>query len=380
MEGLARQAGVGVGTVYERWTDRSDVIRDVVESLMSPNVLGAMASVTSAPFEERLSFLYDSDDGRSVLKSVAETLFAVRDDDDIAEIAMEVVESLVALLSGHEWGEDADAMTWWLTVLAIGWGTLLLGEMKLPPMGPDLRTLANTTACTIDVSLRGSVEPPAVQVAEAKEEDEIARKILTTARDMLAHGDEASLTFTTRAVGRAAQVSMKALYRRYGSRAELIQRVLLSDMNADRFGWSDELLEVLIHPNPVVSAAEVLARTLRRVYEDQAAARMLLEVTVAARADATVRTGVVTQVRAAAEARTELIRQLQDAEVVTRTLTPEGLSWFTQAVPIGVRLLAAVGRVPTDAEVVPAMLGVCGRIVWPDQASGKRSPVTESNR
>ena len=153
---------------------------------------------------------------------------------------------------------------------------------------------------------------------------------------------------------------MSSLYRRYGSRTELIYRVLLTDLNEARFSWSNEILDVLDHPDPASRAADTFLAVLKRVYENPHDAHRLLEVTVAARTDPDLLALVTGQIASAVDARTDLIRRLGEAGVVDERISASALAWFIQALPIGVRLLSSIGIVPESETARDGFAAICG--------------------
>lgn len=358
IEAIARAADVAVGTVYERWSDRVDLLKDTVTETMFPELRETLGSIGALPWDARLEMLLDSEEGRTALRTVAELLFIARDHDDLGPVAHESTGMLSMMLSSREGPRLGSGLNWWLTVLSVGWGTLALGDMARVPISADVARVVRGSSSPRVRESAVTVETPPSPVVEGEDAtDEVAANLVAVARVMLA--GEADREFSAREVGRVAGVSMNALYRRYGSRADLIRKVLMTDMNEARFAWSEEFLAALCHADPAVPAAEVLTRTLRRVYEDEASMRLLLEVTVAARTDEKIMDGIVGQIRAAVESRTELVRRFHDAGVLSEEISAECVSWFIQAVPIGVRLLASTGAIPDPDVMGEGLLEVC---------------------
>lgn len=353
VEALSRAADVGVGTIYERWDNRVGILDDVIGSRIVDRLrrLGVEADTLSSP--ERFRNLFDSDDGRECLAFASDVLFAVRDIPDLGHHANEIVALVRALVDYDEVVHEVEPLAWWLTALAIGWGILHTGEVGLPPIADAVIFALTGSGQPSDAddsrAMPGEIRPTTeVSVVD----DDVSAAIVEVAREMLSSEDGSA--FTAREIGRRAGVSKGTLYRRYGSRADVIRKVLLNDMDEERFAWSKEFLEVVSGDDPVNGAASAMGRTLRRVYEDEPTMRRLLEVTVAARTDDSIKAQVLGHVRAAVDERRVVITGLQEAGVLKSGVSAEALSWFIQAVPIGTRLMAATGFPPEDKTVVEA--------------------------
>lgn len=357
VEAVARGADTAIGTVYERWNDRLDLLTDVVGETLLPRIRDQVAQSLGLPFDERLDFLLDSPGGRDILFIVAEVIFAARDHPTLIPLANEAVAALeVAVASGTKSGRGAQ---WWTTSLCVGWGILRMGGADVTPIAPDVAHVLRSEKETSQPRRSATIEtPPLPGTGMTTADDEMSVRIVSTARDMLS--DSGRHDFSARGVAREAGVSVNSLYRRYGSRADLIQQVLLTDMHEARFTWSNNLMEVLVDGDPVTRASEMLAQVLERVHSDERESNRLLEITVAARTDAVVLAHVLDQIHGAVMARAELVRRMQAASVVTEPPSAESVSWFIQAVPIGVRVLASIGRVPSLKTTTEGLRRVCG--------------------
>lgn len=368
IEALARVADVGVGTIYERWDNRVGILDDVIGSRILDRLHQLKSELETLESPEHLRRLFDSDEGRECLALASDVLFAVRDMPTLGHHTDGIVGAVTALVGDDESVQKREPLTWWLTALAIGWGILHTGEADLPPIA-DAVVFALTGSGAHGDS-RGSTKL-STEIHRADRvsiiDDEISIAIVEAAREMLSSED--GPTFTAREVGRRAGVSKGALYRRYGSRADVIRRVLLTDLDEERFAWSNEFLEVVSGDDPINGAAEAMERTLRRVYEDEPMMRRLLEVTVAARTDDSIKAHVIGHIRAAVEERRVVIAGLQEIGILKSGASDETLSWFIQAVPIGTRLMAAAGLLPGNTTVVDAFRMILDNLVELPNAS-----------
>lgn len=356
VEAVAREAGTAVGTVYERWNDKFDLLSDTLSEVLLPRVRDVAASCVQHPLDERLRVVFDSPEGREVAQIVAEVLFAARDHAILTPLVDEALAMLdMAVFSATSVGRGP---RWWVTSLSIGWGVLSMGEVNLPPLGADVAHVLRSPGDVVQPRRDARIERPPTPDSYADAlDDGLSIRIVSTAREMLSGVTNAD--FSARGVAREAGVSVGALYRRYGSRADLIRQVLLTDMHEARFAWSDDLIEVLVDADPVNRAAEMLARVLERVHSDQGEAQRLLEITVAARTSDAVRTHIVEHIGSAVVARFELARRLQEAGVISHRPDATSLSWFIQAVPIGFRLLASVNRIAPQKTITEGLRHIC---------------------
>ena len=98
-EALAEAACVSIGTIYQRWSSKSETLEDVAASRLMRSLEGMHGELASLPQEDRCTHVFDSPEGRHLLVFAAETLLAARHQDELHKPATDVVNSLSRLLA-----------------------------------------------------------------------------------------------------------------------------------------------------------------------------------------------------------------------------------------------------------------------------------------
>ena len=340
-EALAERGYVAVGTVYQRWSSRVDTLVDLAESRLLPAL---------QDFETGTDALFDSVDGRALLRFTSDVLLAARDHPELQPATHEAVRLLKLVAVPHA-TVDQD-LHWWFTSCAVGWGMLLAGHADLPPIADLVGRVGQRPTSSVERAAAvatGSVESILPTTPPTEPTDSKGEILKAAARDLLT--TKARPGFNTRDITEEAGVSTGSMYRRFPSRSELLRALLVDEVQSQRYEWTADMVNALTGSDPLPAAADVITQVLSKVFDDRDAQRLILELTVAARSEQTLRTQLVGQIAAAVESRRELFSRFSTAGILAPSVPPDQLSWVFQAPPIGARLLGALGERPSDDDL-----------------------------
>lgn len=346
LNALAKAAFVSIGSVYERWTYASAAVDDVLRTRALP-ALHALFEQIPAGDDPFVALLEDARGVRAVRLAV-EALFAARDDPNARPHAQTVVNQLKELLARGARPVD-EACRPYAVVVCVGLGLLRTGECAVPEMASTLGTLlegagngsAPVRARARVLEGRPDLHPP---LGEVSMDDDTGRALRASTRRLLESTDERATT--ARTIASETGVTTGALYRRFPSRSDLLVDVLMGELQGHRYAWTTALLSALQSDDPITAGAHVLAEALTNAVADSPTNRMLLEITVSARSDDTVRRKLVSQIEAVAQSRVSVFEHLAQAGLIDPGLDSSALAWLLQAAPIGGRLMCAAGVLP----------------------------------
>lgn len=349
MDRVAKGAYCSVGSVYERWNDRAQLLADLASGTVTEIIRDALRDREDARDAVRWALV----EGRTTLLLTGELLLAGHTTRDVRSPAVGLWDALESSLARYM----PKQLAWYVATYAVG--SALLGALGVVIDDPDaqrVRWIADAcgdaetvSARRADVSPTDVVELPLVP--GPSREDDVSLALIAAAQALLSErGAEGT---TTRDIAAGAGVTTGALYRRYEGKSGLLADVLVTQLEPDRYTWTWDLVQALASDDPVRQSAAVLAHRMVDVAQDLPAQQVLLQVGIAARNDAVLRAQVVERIRVAHDARVDMVRHFADAGLLRDDVSAEVLAWGLQVIPVGVRATLPLG-VPLDVERVAA--------------------------
>lgn len=366
MDGVSRRAFFSIGAVYDRWASKDALLLGVAVDRL-PGLLDEI----SGP-ETDLAFRL----------LVAELLLASGGLPGVREPAREVLESYLA---GAGLPGLGDVYGWWAAATLLGEALLCCGGADPPDMGVVVRrTVHRSRALPTDLpatpfidapapdALAAIAMPPTVDLARV---DATAHSLVAAAGTLIAR--DGFTAADTREIAAAAGVTTGALYRRYASKSELLAQVLAARMQPDRYRWSVQLVvaATVLGDDPMALGAYVgrlIGERFWATVSDVHERRVLLGLTVAARSNTAVRAKVMGQITAVQESRLALLGALVDAGLLGGDVDVPAAAWLLQAPPVGGRLLAECGLLPTHPQVVELIAHTAVATLFPALCSPGR--------
>lgn len=357
LAGVAERAFHSKGAVYQRWPHKEACIADLVHNDL-PARAGELCRRWSDP-ELSVPGLIEEDltepENLITLRFLAECVLAARDEQTLGPTVVRQLEEFAATF-GHR-APDAHlvpALGWWGASTWVGYGILKTSGCPLPDslvgeitaivmqLGHAARLVADLGTGTKDLP---TVTNPGRHVPAG---DFTEQKIIEATQGLVAAEgvDGASL----RSIAEQAGVTTGALYRRFRGRSEVLATAFRAGLDPDRYAWSDELVACVAAADGA-GVARVLTDTCARIWQDRETANRLLEYTVAAHTDATVRAAVFSEMVRVSRSRFEIFQALIDADIVRPEISAEASAWLLQVPMVGMRLLASIGITPGDKDL-----------------------------
>ena len=346
-DALAREGYAAVGSIYERWPTKWHTLVDLADFRVIPAFEQRACDATTGLPWSGLRDLLDTPDGRRDLQLVAEIMMGSRDDGRLSPYATRL-HDLVAEIASATGDNGDEGLTWWLTILTIGWAMLLTGDMAPPPVADSLQAISRRefeprSAEPLRIDAPAAIPPTEIPPPT----DEKGQLLKTHTRDLLTASDGAEVN--TRRISSLANVSTGAMYRRFPSRGDLLRSILIDEFQSDRYEWSVAMIAAMTGNDPTNEVVDVSTRGISRLYDDRKEQALILEITAAARAEERLRTQLVSQIMTSIESRTALFTRLREAGFISQAITGEEFAWLFQAQPIGARLLGALDIRPSEA-------------------------------
>ena len=361
LQGVSKRAFVSIGAVYERWPNADACIQDLVKRELPLAVDHVIAPWVDSQTSIDQLVLHDFTNPVALadLRFIVECVFAARDAPGLAEAVLSETERLGHAIGGRiRLPAAADAIDWWVASAWLGHALLRTSGCPIPS------TFASELAALIrdasDGSDRGSSTTfdlaPALPLPEPSRpnaSDSTGIALVQAAADLiLESGVDAA---DTRSIARQAGLSTGAIYRRFDGKGEVLDDVLKSELTPERYMWVKDFAKALSSENGPDAAAEHLASLVARTWREERSAHLLLEITVAAHTDERVLAGVIREITKVADAREQLLSQFVNAGFIRPGLSASTMAWLLQIPPVGMRILASIGYVPTDDQLVALM-------------------------
>lgn len=338
MEAIAVRAGVSIGAAY-RWSQGLDQAVERILAMHLPPLAERMSQALSLyPWlqppvqEDRL---------------LAEGLLAIRR----FPAAQPAVRAAVEIVT--------DGLTPLGAAVIVGCQAAGLAGCRIPPLG--LRSLSglferlrqHDGSGDLPWVAPGTVDfHPLVDSTTGPDADRIGRRLITaTANTLTQSGGDTTL----RNIAESAGLTTGAIYRRYGSKDQLVADTIRAYLRGDRTSWAVPFISRLAGVEPGDPAA-VLAQQLSEVAEmGSEESRLFLEFLAAARMSPDARQALVQRIQGAQVSRERLFIAMSEAGMFTQGDSPLALSWAMQIAPTGVRLLGLALRQPSAGQWLPVM-------------------------
>ncbi|MEY4366051.1 MAG: Bacterial regulatory protein tetR family [Actinomycetota bacterium] len=338
MESIARASYSSIGSVYARYAGRSALFADLLASRVAPAL--ERLSEGSGSLESRLSAALADDGIGAVIRALTELALAARHDVEIRGDARRLVGGLVDMLAENE----DEGIRWLVAAVVLGRQFLVGVGCTVPPIAADLARFVRTMSERIDEphhagALSPPPDPPIPDSPEPKTRDAVAESLSRSTARMLA---EKGITGANlKEIAADSGVTTGAVYRRYGSKNELVRDTVVRELSPRRYEWTERFVAAFagtIDDSP----GDILADQVLTLLSDRDHALSTLEMMHAARVDTAVREVLTNQFHAAAAARTAMFAQFADAGAVSETVNPLLMGWLIQTAPAGGRILVSL--------------------------------------
>ena len=355
--GVAKRAHISKGAVYQRWSDKTECITDLIA-----NDLPAAIELVSEPWRDPNTELRDlvvsdlaSDTRLHEFRFIAECVLAAHDDPAFTEPVLGNLVELSGAFALHIPDNDhVPAMAWWMVSTWLANALLRTSGCPIPDafvthtsdvvinIGSCARTVEQLTLAA------GVIEGLSVLEQGADFRDETSQALITATQHLIETKgiNEAD----AREIARSAGMTTGALYRRFGGKSEVLSAAFRAGLTPDRYSWSDEFL-ACIERQDLPAAADILATNMKRAWTDTSTARRLIDFTIAAHTDPAILGAIFTEMQRVGDHRTQLFKALIAAGVIRSDLSPEALTWLIQIPTVGTRLVGFLGFAPTDEDL-----------------------------
>lgn len=365
MESIARRSFSSIGSVYARYPNRICAMQDVLEHCIIPSLApgdghGADGTV--------LGWALCDDWVMTHLRALVEIALCSRHEPSLEPAASTLLQFVRTRVPTVASDPAVDAGLRWLT------GSVLLGHAvltgigcRLPEMDEPLDRLVRGAALTDDMRTVTAHHPARVTASRPpspapSRTDDIATALTIAAAAELA--EQGASRARLRSIAGRVGATTGALYRRFGSKNELVKEALVRELGPDRYEWTEQLEESVAGGSRSPSPGDVLADQMFLLLGDRTKLLATLEMIHAARNDADVRRTLVTQVESAAGLRAEFFRTAAGG---TPDIPAELMGWVIQLAPAGARVLVALGDTPDESAVRSALRGVVRAALMPSR-------------
>lgn len=362
MQGIAKRAYISIGAVYERWPNSEACILDLVTNELPDRVTAItqpwidVHGDTTGLVESDLA-----DPARLAdLRFIMECAFAARDDERLRTVVATEIRRLGATIASRLGLAEIDPETgWWMASTWLGHALLVTSGCPIPATFVPELAIVMSRLPEVQQSQHDTARPETPSDFLAPDptpplaQDTTGDALVQAAADViLTHGvNEAD----TRRIAQEAGVSTGAIYRRYAGRGEVLDDVLRAELTPERYAWVQDFIAAVAQPDGLTAGARYLAGLIARNWQDERSATLLLEITVAAHTDPQVLAGVMREITKVADSRTALLEQFVDIGLIRDDVSASTLAWLFQISPVGMRILASIGMVPTQEALTRLM-------------------------
>lgn len=338
MDSIARASYSSIGSVYARYTGRSALFADLLETRVAP-VLDRLSEGPGS-LESRLAAVLADDGIGTVVRALTELALAGRHDDAIRDDARSLVLRLVDMVAENE----DEGIRWLVAAVVLGRQFLVGAGCDVPPIATDLARFVRTMSERIGTPHRAATlstppEPLIPASPEPKAGDELSESLArATARALAEKGVTGA---NLKEIAADSGVTTGAVYRRYGSKNELVRDTVVRELSPRRYEWTERFVAAFagtIDDSP----GDILADQVLTLLSDRERALATLEMIHAARVDTAVREMLTAQFHAAAAARTAMFAQFVVAGAVSESVNPVLMGWLIQTAPAGGRILVSL--------------------------------------
>lgn len=338
MESIARASYSSIGSVYARYTGRSALFADLLETRIAPAL--DRLSEGSGSLESRLAAALSDDGIGSVIRALAELALAARHDVEIRDDTRRLVLRLVEMIAENE----DEGIRWLVAAVVLGRQFLVGAGCDVPPIATDLARFVRTMSERIDVPHNAAAlaSPPEAMIPESPEpktSDELSESLARATTRALA--EKGVTGANLKEIAADSGVTTGAVYRRYESKNELVRDAVARELSPRRYEWTESFVAAFAGTTDD-SPGDILADQVLSLLSDRERALATLEMIHAARVDAAVRELLSGQFHAAAAARTAMFAQFVEAGAVSENVNPLLMGWLIQTAPAGGRILVSL--------------------------------------
>lgn len=342
VEAIAERAHVSVGFVYKHFASLNAIVRDVVNAEL-PHAIANIPTADALPTTLLVPPATSSE------RMPLEALLCLRRFPDTKS----VVEPIIT-----EFAQRAGPLR---CAVILGCQAITLAGVTIPTA--DVKALIS-----LEARARGGfghvvmTGPPAL-VAHylTKPHPTPERSDPTAVRLRDATCELLTETFgraSLRDIAKKAGVTTGAVYRRYGSKDELIGDTIKSAVAANRTDWLEQFFAALMdrtRGEPALILARVLATASTPGTEQ---ARQSIELLVAARSGPAARAALSQHYLAVVETRKAQFRALATTGLTQDPNSPAALAWALEVAPMGARLTCLATAMPNADGWFPPMASV----------------------
>ena len=354
MESVARRSYSSIGSVYSRYQNRLEAMDDVLRSCIIPALSNDPARIGTdvyawAVTEPRLM---------RNLRALVEIALCSRLEPALAPAGAALRRVVAAGQPGSVVDPRRDGLEWLVGAVLVGHIVLSGAGCMIPDLVSALSTLVERARNhpDVDASAIKDLSAPIPMSPSPRAEDDVALRLVESTTEELA--ESGAVGANLRRIASRSGVTTGAVYRRYGSKTELVRDALVRELQPTRYTWTEALVNAVTGSDASSTPGDILADQIFSLLNDRTRTLATLEMIHAARTDAAVRQTLVAQIEEAAAARTALFASIPRPQGATHAVSPDLMGWVIQMAPTGARVLVALGDEPDEAEVRAALKDV----------------------
>ena len=354
MESIARRSYSSIGSVYSRYPNRVAAMRDALHACVLP-VLGDRAP---GPGADVYGWAATDPQVMRHIRALVEIALCSRFEPDLTAAGGALRSIVTTGTMGGTDGPRGSGLDWLVGTVLVGHVVLSGAGCTVPDVVGDLSVLVRRASSHSDDApavARGVTAPiPGSPVPRA--DDDVAAKLVdSTTEELAASGASRA---NVRRIARRSGVTTGAVYRRYGSKTELVRDALVRELQPSRYSWTEALVDSVRGADGTATPGDILADQIFSLLNDRTRTLATLEMIHAARTDDSVRQTLVTQVEDAAAARAQLFASVPRDAREEEPVSPVLMGWVIQMAPTGARVLVALGDEPDEDSVRAALRDV----------------------
>lgn len=345
MESIARRSYSSIGSVYSRYPNRVAAMKDVLESCVVPALAGAPRGQGTSVF----TWAATDPHVMRHMRALVEIALCSRFEPELAG-AGEFLRGIVAARQ-HAAGGATAGLEWLVGTVLVGNIVLTGAGCAVPDLVDDLSVLVEQASGFRDraPATVAGVDAPIPPSPSPRADDDVAAKLVDSTTEELAAAGATGAN--VRRIASRSGVTTGAVYRRYGSKTELVRDALVRELQPGRYSWTKSLVDAVAGNHDSAGPGDVLADQIFTLLNDRTRTLATLEMIHAARTDESVRMTLVAQVEEAAAARASLFASIPRATDAAPAVSPVLMGWVIQMAPTGARVLVALGDEPDEDNV-----------------------------
>lgn len=352
MESLARRSYSSIGSVYARYPNRVAAMEDVLRACVLP----ALAADAPSRGTVTYGWAVTSPTVMRHLRALVEIALCSRFEPALAP-AGAALRSIVTT-GGRSDGAPPTGLDWLVGAVLVGHVVLTGAGCTIPDLVDDLEVLIHgaTSRPDADVARFGGLEAPIPSSPTPRADDDVAAKLVDSTTEELASTGASRANM--RRIAHRSGVTTGAVYRRYGSKNELLRDALVRELQPSRYSWTEALVNAVNGTDSSSTPGDILADQIFSLLNDRTRTLATLEMIHAARTEESVRLTLTTQIEDAAAARATLFSSIPRVDDADGAVSPTLMGWVIQMAPTGARVLVALGDEPDETLVRAALRDV----------------------